>query len=156
MIISILFECNPNVIVNYNPYSAHCNAPWFHSWYSPPNRIRIKNIVDVVQIIIFDVLKIITIGRIKAISTSKIKKITAIRKNRRENGIRADLLGSNPHSNGDLFSRSLINFFDRVVARIITIIGIINLIKILVDKTRIVFLDFYQSFWLEVKCTILY
>ncbi|XP_049847680.1 uncharacterized protein LOC126302173 [Schistocerca gregaria] len=135
-------------------YSAHCNAPWFHSWYSPPNRTRIKNIVDTVQIIMSEVLKIITIGRISAISTSKIKKITAIRKNRIENGIRADLFGSNPHSNGDLFSRSLINFFDSVVARIITIIGIINLMKTLVDRIRIVFLDLYQAFCLEVKCTI--
>jgi len=45
------------------------------------------------------------IGKIKVISTSKIKKITAIRKNRRENGVREEDLGSNPHSNGDGFSR---------------------------------------------------
>lgn len=38
------------------------------------------------------------IGRRRVISTSKIRKITAIRKNRRENGNRADPLGSNPHS----------------------------------------------------------
>lgn len=46
------------------------------------------------------------IGNIKAISTSKIKKIMAIRKNRSENGNREELRGSNPHSNGDIFSRS--------------------------------------------------
>ena len=46
------------------------------------------------------------IGKIKAISTSKIKKIIVIKKNRNENGIREDLLGSNPHSNGEFFSRS--------------------------------------------------
>lgn len=102
----------------------------------------------------FDVLKIITIGKIIAISTSKIKKITAIRKNCSENGIRAELFGSNPHSNGDLFSRSLIDFFDSVVAINITNIGIINLIEILVIKIMIIFLDIYQAFWLEVKCTI--
>jgi hypothetical protein len=44
------------------------------------------------------------IGSNRAISTSKIKKITAIRKNRRQNGSRADLFGSNPHSNGDFFA----------------------------------------------------
>lgn len=33
-------------------------------------------------------------------------KIMASKKNRVENGIRAVLLGSNPHSNGDDFSRS--------------------------------------------------
>lgn len=34
-------------------------------------------------------------------------KITARRKNRVENGMRADLIGSNPHSKGEDFSRSL-------------------------------------------------
>jgi len=38
---------------------------------------------------------------------SKTRKITASKKNRMENGRRADLLGSNPHSKGDVFSRSL-------------------------------------------------
>ena len=37
---------------------------------------------------------------------SKTRKITASRKNRRENGVRAEFLGSNPHSNADNFSRS--------------------------------------------------
>lgn len=46
-------------------------------------------------------------GRSKITSISNIKKMTASKKNRRENGIRADLLGSNPHSNGEVFSRSL-------------------------------------------------
>lgn len=45
------------------------------------------------------------------ISTSKIKKITAIKKNCKEKGIREEELGSNPHSKGDLFSRSIIIFF---------------------------------------------
>jgi hypothetical protein len=30
-------------------------------------------------------------------------KITTIKKNRDENGSRAEFFGSNPHSNGDLF-----------------------------------------------------
>lgn len=47
-------------------------------------------------------------GSRRTISTSNIRKITASRKNRRENGMRADLFGSNPHSNGEVFSRSLI------------------------------------------------
>lgn len=49
----------------------------------------------------FDFLKFIIIGKIKTISTSKIKKIIAIKKNRKENGNRDDLIGSNPHSKGD-------------------------------------------------------
>lgn len=45
-------------------------------------------------------------GRRRTISISNTRKMTANRKNRRENGIRAELLGSKPHSNGDSFSRS--------------------------------------------------
>lgn len=45
-------------------------------------------------------------GRRRTISMSKTRKITAKRKNRSEKGIRAEAFGSNPHSNGDSFSRS--------------------------------------------------
>lgn len=38
---------------------------------------------------------------------SKTRKITARRKNRREKGMRALPSGSNPHSNGEAFSRSI-------------------------------------------------
>lgn len=54
-------------------------------------------------------------GIIRAISTSKIMKIIAIRKNRIEKGIRGELKKSNPHSNGDHFSRQLILFFEVVI-----------------------------------------
>lgn len=37
---------------------------------------------------------------------SNTRKMTANRKNRSENGIRAEFRGSNPHSKGDSFSRS--------------------------------------------------
>lgn len=84
-------------------------------------------------------------GRIKAISTSKIKKIIAIKKNRRENGRREDLLGSNPHSKGEHFSRSVIAFFDNREAKniIITTNAIINnpineVIKIICTKLNLV------------------
>lgn len=46
------------------------------------------------------------------ISISKIRNTTAIRKKRRENGRRADLFGSNPHSKADGFSRSGLAFFE--------------------------------------------
>lgn len=62
---------------------------------------------------------IIMAGIIKAISTSKIKKITAIRKNRKEKGKRADLFGSKPHSNGDVFSRSNSVFLIRLMITIL-------------------------------------
>jgi hypothetical protein len=60
-------------------------------------------------------------GNSKTISTSKIKKIIASKKKRKEKGSRADLIGSNPHSNGDLFSRSLNVRFDKTHPRDITI-----------------------------------
>jgi hypothetical protein len=48
----------------------------------------------------------IGVGISKTISISNTMKIIARRKNRIENGIRALWFGSNPHSNGDDFSRS--------------------------------------------------
>ena len=45
-------------------------------------------------------------GKRREISISKTRKITANKKNRNEKGSRADLLGSKPHSKGELFSRS--------------------------------------------------
>jgi hypothetical protein len=48
------------------------------------------------------------IGRSRTISTSNTIKIMASKKNRIENGIRAVFFGSNPHSNADDFSRSLL------------------------------------------------
>ena len=43
-------------------------------------------------------------------------KITTITKNRDEKGSRAEFIGSNPHSKGDLFSRSSLIFFEISVA----------------------------------------
>ena len=51
-------------------------------------------------------------GKRKAISISKIKKTTASKKNRNENGVRAEFLGSNPHSYGESLSRSEVNTAD--------------------------------------------
>jgi hypothetical protein len=59
----------------------------------------------------FDVVIVIGVGNSNAISTSKIIEITAIKKNRNEKGSRAGFFGSNPHSNGDLFSRFSLFFF---------------------------------------------
>jgi hypothetical protein len=58
-------------------------------------------------------------GSRMAISTSKIKKMIAIMKNRSEKGIREVENGENPHSKGEVFSRSRLVFFPRVVAVII-------------------------------------
>jgi len=45
-------------------------------------------------------------GIISTISISNTMKMIPRRKKRSENGIRAVFFGSNPHSNGDVFSRS--------------------------------------------------
>ena len=63
-------------------------------------------------------------GNRRTISTSKIRKIIANKKNRKEKGKRADLIGSNPHSKGDLFSRSLIARFAKTQPKAITIVEI--------------------------------
>jgi hypothetical protein len=73
----------------------------------------------IIHDLMFDVNIVIGIGNSSAISTSKIMKITAIEKNRDENGSRAEFFGSNPHSNGDLFSRSSLIFFEISVTRVI-------------------------------------
>jgi hypothetical protein len=77
--------------------------------------------------------------------------MTAIRKNRDENGSRAEFFGSNPHSNGDLFSRSSLIFFEiRVVSTImaddskmviIAVVIIINIIYLVFHK----YLDWKSS-----------
>ena len=76
-------------------------------------------------------MKIITIGNNKAISTSKIKKIIAIKKKCNENDIRAEDLGSNPHSKGEFFSRSKKVFFDKIEPKNITTKEIKIIIKLI-------------------------
>jgi hypothetical protein len=70
------------------------------------------------------------IGRSRIISMSNTRKITARRKNRVENGIREDLFGSNPHSKGDVFSRSFIDVYDIIREAVIMTRGIITEIKV--------------------------
>lgn len=78
------------------------------------------------------IILIVTINGIKSVnSISKIKKIIAIKKKCRENGRRAEFLGSNPHSNGLFFSRSIKVFFDKILDIIITIIEMIHNNKII-------------------------
>lgn len=72
---------------------------------------------------------------IRAISTSKIRKIIAIKKNRIEKGSRAELIGSNPHSKGDDFSRSIVAFLDKAEASPITI-TLIKKIKVPIKKIK--------------------
>lgn len=59
-------------------------------------------------------VKIIIIGMRIAISTSKIKKIIVIKKKWIEKTIRGLEWGSNPHSNGEIFSISFIDFLFKI------------------------------------------
>lgn len=81
----------------------------------------IRKIVLVIMIIeICGFIIIMGSGINRTISMSNTIKITANRKNRVENGIRADRVGSNPHSKGEIFSRSLIDRNAITHARIIS------------------------------------
>ena len=97
------------------------------------------------HLLIFDREILGTKGSKSVISTSKIKKITAIKKNRRENGIRADPFGSKPHSKGEFFSRSLIVFFDSIDEIIISKVAIIKITEMKIERERIVFPERIQS-----------
>jgi len=83
------------------------------------------------------------IGKIKAISTSKIKKIIAIIKNRIEKGKRDESEGSNPHSKGDLFSRSIKAFLDKRDANNITINAINKTIYAIMIIEKIIYTKLY-------------
>ena len=74
-------------------------------------------------------LKIKGEGINRTISMSKTKKITAKRKNRVEKGKRALFFGSNPHSKGVLFSRSLNLRLLNKYARVRTSLAIVTAIK---------------------------
>lgn len=89
-------------------------------------------------------------GRRTAISTSKIKKMIAIIKKRKEKGIREPENGENPHSKGEVFSRSRIAFFLRRVAVKIIIKAMIKIKVITVVKIKISFPG-GQIFSLEVR-----
>jgi hypothetical protein len=69
-------------------------------------------------------------GNNKTISISKTKKITVKRKNRVEKGKRAAAFGSNPHSKGEDFSRSLKEKYESEKVVITRRRGKINAIKI--------------------------
>lgn len=96
-------------------------------------------------------------GKIRAISTSKIKKITVIKKKCKENGIRAEDLGSNPHSNGEHFSRSEKVFFDRMIDKNIMILEINKIIKKIFIIKIIIYIKIIKLFdWKSNILNILY
>lgn len=62
-----------------------------------------------------------------------------IKKNRIEKGRRDEFIGSNPHSKGDVFSRSLSDFLDKIEAKYITTIATIKIIKAIKYKIEITY-----------------
>lgn len=87
-------------------------------------------------------------------STSKIKNIIATIKNFKEKGIRDEFIGSNPHSKGEFFSRSLKDFLARIDDKIIIIIEIKNDKKEAIKIIKIIYTKKNRLF--DWKSTILY
>lgn len=86
-------------------YFDHSRDPSFHSWMRPTRRISRKVRVLVDRRAGWLRMEAAGQGRRRAISMSNTRKMTARIKKRIENGRRALFLGSNPHSNGEDFSR---------------------------------------------------
>jgi len=105
-------------------------------------RISRNAVLIVIHDLILDVIIVTGIGNRSAISTSKIMKITAIRKNRDEKGSRAEFFGSNPHSNGELFSRSSFIFFEISVVSVMMTADNIMVIVAVVIIIIIIYLAF--------------
>lgn len=80
-------------------------------------------------------------GKINATSTSKTKNKTDSKKNRKEKGMRDFDKGSNPHSNGDIFSLVVCNFIwsrdVRILNRRGIIIAIINVRRFIPIGARV-------------------
>jgi hypothetical protein len=91
------------------------------------------------------------------ISTSKIRNIIAIRKNRIEKGIREEDFGSNPHSKGEHFSRSVKDFFDKIKEIFIMIEEIKIIIMEIINNNDIIYTIGYRSYdWKSNIIFILY
>lgn len=92
--------------------------------------------MDVMRVLECQAL-IMGMGRRSTISMSKSKNRTANRKNREEKGIRAEDFGSNPHSNGEDFSRFMVDFMARLQAKAVINKGI-NMAKIMENIGKII------------------
>lgn len=86
-------------------------------------RINVNRDALINRIDIFVDIDKIGSGINSTISISNTMKMIASRKNRMEKGIRALWLGSNPHSNGEDFSRMVIDRIETIQAIKNTIVG---------------------------------
>lgn len=95
------------------------------------------------------------IGKMKEISISKIRNRILIKKKWIENGDRADDEGSNPHSNGEVFSRFFFFFFEIMEEKNKIKVEIDNGIN--VDVKRFIIIYTNRSFdWKSKIIIILY
>lgn len=100
-------------------------------------RINKKQIIGGINWYIEDRFELRGAGRRRAISISKTRKITANKKNRSENGRRALFFGSNPHSKGEAFSRSFVDFEEIIMVIRIKRRGMILAMIILIKEDGI-------------------
>ena len=89
----------------------------------------INTVYTIIKLIELLDMRSVGTGINRTISISNTMKIIANKKNRIENGIRAVLFGSNPHSKGDNFSRSSVLRAAKIKAAISTIVGIKKVIE---------------------------
>lgn len=85
----------------------------------------------------------ITRGIKSVISISKIKKIRLIRKNWILNGRWLVEIGSNPHSNGDIFSWSIKDFFEIKIFKNMSNEEIINKKNIAIIMIIIIYIKLF-------------
>lgn len=88
---------------------------------------------------------------------SKIKKISLIKKKWILNGMWLLEIGSNPHSNGEIFSRSWNDFLDNIIFRSISVIEISKKINIKGIIIIIIYIKIFKYFnWKLNVIIILY
>lgn len=78
--------------------SAHSKPPFAHSYHRPITRIIINIVMGGTARSLLKKGKVKGTIMSSAISRSNIRNSIATMKKRKENGVRADFIGSNPHS----------------------------------------------------------
>ena len=94
--ISAVVEDKIRYIISF--YSAQSRPPCLHSKASPIAKISRNAKAHAVEVVGVFRNMLFGSGNSRAISRSNSRNRMATKKNRKENGIRADLSGSNPHS----------------------------------------------------------
>lgn len=128
---------NINVFIILRKYFFQLKDFSFHSIIIPSIKIIINLNLQIDHLIKLEDVTVEIKGKIITISTSKIIKIIAIKKNCIENDKRELLKKLNPHSNGVDFSFFLLDFFDKIIVIIISMLETIMEIKADIVKIKI-------------------